>query len=144
MASDAPPEALVGMPGGVPGGIAGGQPGGILGGAMSGVAPPATPVSEGPKKPVRVGGDVKPPRLLSGPAPIYPILAQQSRIQGIVVIEAIIDEHGNVIEMRAISGHPLLIPAAMKAVSQRKYEPTVLDGEATPVNLRVEVNFHAG
>jgi protein TonB len=140
-----PEEALMGMAGGVPGGIAGGQPGGVLGGMMNGVAAPTAPasVSEGPKQPVRVGGNVKPPRLLSGPAPIYPILAKQSRIQGIVVIEAIIDEHGNVIEMHAISGHPLLIPAAMKAVSQRKYEPTILDGQATPVNLRVEVTFHA-
>jgi len=138
-----PEEALMGMPGGVPGGITGGQPGGVLGGVMNGVAAPAAPASEGPKQPVRVGGNVKPPRLLSGPAPIYPILAKQSRIQGIVVIEAIIDEHGNVVEMHAISGHPLLIPAAMKAVSQRKYEPTILDGEATPVNLRVEVTFHA-
>ncbi len=147
IASDAAPpeEALMGMPGGVPGGIAGGQPGGVLGGMMNGVAAPAAPalVSEGPKQPVRVGGNVKPPRLLSGPAPIYPILAKQSRIQGIVVIEAIMDERGNVVEMHAISGHPLLIPAAMKAVSQRKYERTILDGEATPVNLRVEVTFHA-
>jgi protein TonB len=138
----APPEEV---PVGMPGGIVGGQPGGVLGGVMNGVAAPAAPasVSEGPKQPVRVGGNVKPPRLLSGPAPIYPILAKQSRIQGIVVIEAIIDEHGDVVEMHAISGHPLLIPAAMKAVSQRKYEPTILDGEATPVNLRVEVTFHA-
>jgi protein TonB len=147
IASDAAPpeEALMGMTGGVPGGIAGGQPGGVLGGVMNGLAVPAAPAlgSEGPKQPVRVGGNVKPPRLLTGPAPIYPILAKQSRIQGIVVIEAIIDERGNVIEMHAISGHPLLIPAAMKAVSQRKYEPTILDGEATPVNLRVEVTFHA-
>jgi protein TonB len=140
-----PEEALMGMAGGVPGGIAGGQPGGVLGGVMNDVPAPVAPaaVSAGPKQPVRVGGNVKPPRLLYGPAPIYPILAKQSRIQGIVVIEAIIDEHGNVIEMHAISGHPLLIPAAMKAVSQRKYEPTILDGQATPVNLRVEVTFHA-
>ncbi len=145
--SDAAPpeEALMGMTGGVPGGIVAGQPGGVLGGMINGIVAPAAPsfVSEGPRQPVRVGGNVKPPRLLSGPAPIYPILAKQSRIQGIVVIEAIIDEHGNVIEVRAISGHPLLVPAAMKAVSQRKYEPTILDGQATPVNLRVEVTFHA-
>jgi protein TonB len=137
-----PEEVFVGVSGGVPGGIPGGQAGGILGGALNGVPAPAAPVLDGPKKPVRVGGDVKPPRLLSGPAPVYPFLAKQSRIQGIVVIEAIIDEHGNVIEERAISGHPLLIPPAMKAVAQRKYEPTILDGEATPVNLRVEINFH--
>ena len=145
IANDAAPpeEALVAMPGAVPGGIAGGQAGGVLGGMMNGVPAPSAPVAEGPKKPVRVGGDVKPPRLLSGPAPIYPVLAKQSRIQGIVVIEAIIDERGNVIEMHAISGHPLLIPAAMKAESHRKYAPTIFDGEATPVNLRVEVTFHA-
>jgi len=83
---------------------------------------------------VRVGGNVKPPRLLSGPAPIYPILAKQSRIQGIVVIEAIIDETGNVIEMHAISGHPLLIPAAMKSRVAEKIRTDNLDGEATPVN----------
>jgi protein TonB len=146
IANDAAPpeEALMAAPGGVPGGVTGGIAGGIPGGSMSGgIAPPAAPAMEGPKKPVRIGGDVKPPRLLSGPAPVYPLLAQRSRISGIVVIEAIIDEHGNVVEVRALSGHPLLIPAAMKAVSLRKYEPTVLDGQATPVDLRVEVNFHA-
>jgi len=142
----APPEvALAAFSGGVPGGIAGGQVGGVLGGVVSPAAPVAlTPVSTGPKQPVRVGGNVKPPQLLFGPQPAYPILAKQSRIQGIVVIEAIIDERGNVIEERLISGHPLLVPAAMKAVSQRKYEPTVLDGEATPVDLRVEITFHMG
>jgi periplasmic protein TonB len=139
-----PEESFAGVSGGVQGGMAGGQIGGILGGVMNSVAAPVAPaVAEGPKKPVRIGGEVKPPRLLSGPAPVYPILAKQSRIQGIVVIEAIIDEHGNVIQVKAISGHPLLIPAAMKAVSQRKYEPTILDGEPTPVDLRIEVNFHA-
>jgi protein TonB len=138
-----PEEALGGMPGGVAGGIPGGQVGGILGGVMGGVAAPTAPaaVPEGPKGPVRVGGNVRPPRLLSGPAPIYPILAKQSKLHGMVVIEAIIDERGNVIQEKVISGHPLLVPAAMKAVSQRKYEPTILDGEPTQVDLRVEVNF---
>jgi protein TonB len=112
---------------------------------MSGIPAPALAVtSEGPRKPVRIGGDIKQPRLLSGPPPIYPVLAKQSHIQGVVVIEAIIDERGNVIEEHAISGHPLLIPAAMKSVSQRKYAPTILDGEPTPVSLRVEVTFQLG
>ena len=138
----APPEvALMGVQGGIPGGIAGGQAGSILGGVISGAVAPPVPVSEGPKKPVRVGGNVRPPRLLSGPAPIYPILARQSKLNGMVVIEAIIDERGDVIQEKLISGHPLLVPAAMKAVSQRKYEPTILDGEPTQVDLRVEVNF---
>jgi protein TonB len=140
----APPDvALSGMAAGVPGGVPGGQIGGITGG-MPGIAPPvmAAPVAERPKGPVRVGGDVKPPRLISGPAPVYPVLARQSQIQGMVVIDAIIDEHGNVVQEKIISGHPLLVQAALKAVLERKYEPTVLDGVPTPVDLRVEVNFH--
>jgi periplasmic protein TonB len=140
-----PDEALMGVPGGVPGGIPGGQVGGVLGGMLGGflkgVPPPAPPVAEGPKVPVRVGGDVKPPHLLFGPAPEYPILARQSRLSGIVTIEAVIDEHGKVTGMRVVSGHPLLVPAALSAVSKRKYEPTVLDGEPTPIDLRVEVSF---
>ena len=139
----APPDmAFAGPMGAVPGGVPGGQIGGISGGMPNLAAPVVTaPPVEGPKRPVRIGGDVKPPRLLSGPAPIYPILANQGHIHGLVVIDAIIDEHGNVVQEKVISGHPLLIQAALKAVSERKYAPTILDGEPTPVDLRVEVNF---
>lgn len=139
----APPDVAMnsGM-GAVPGGVPGGQIGGITGGMAALAAPVmATPVAEGPKHPVRIGGDVKQPKLIYGPAAVYPVLAAQGRIKGMVVIEAIIDEHGNVVQEKVVSGHPLLVQAAMKAVSQRKYEPTILDGEPTPVDLRVEVNF---
>jgi protein TonB len=140
-----PDEVAMGVPGGVPGGMPGGQVGGviggILGGAMNSVRAPAAPVAEGPKEPLRVGGNVKQPRLIYGPAPEYPVLAKQSHISGIVVIEAIIDENGNVTEMSAVSGHPLLIAAALKAVSQHKYEPTYLDGEPTPIRLVVKITF---
>jgi protein TonB len=138
-----PEEAFAGAMGAVPGGVPGGQIGGIVGG-MPNVATPiaaASPADAGPKRPVRIGGVVKPPRLIYGPAAEYPILARQSRVQGKVVIDAVIDEHGNVIGEKVISGHPLLVQAALKAVSQRKYEPTILDGEPTPVDLTVEVNF---
>ncbi len=139
----APPDlALTGAMGGVPGGVPGGQIGGITGGMPSIAAPVvAAPVAEGPKRPVRIGGNVKAPRLIYGPAAIYPTLAAQAHVHGTVVIDAIIDEHGSVIQEKVVSGHPLLIQAALKAVSERKYEPTVLDGEPTPIDLRVEVNF---
>ena len=138
----APEETFAGAMSAVPGGVPGGQIGGITGG-MPGVVPPvmAAPANEGPKRPVRIGGDVKPPRLISGPPAVYPILASQGHIHGMVVIDAVIDEHGNVVQEKVVSGHPLLIQAALKAVSERKYEPTILDGEPTPVDLRVEVNF---
>jgi periplasmic protein TonB len=145
-----PDEALMGAIGGVPGGVSGGIPGGqvggviggILGGVLKGAPPPALAVAAGPKAPVLVGGNVKPPRLLFGPEPEYPILAKQSRLSGVVVIEAVIDEQGKVTGMRVLSGHPLLIPAALAAVSKRKYEPTVLDGEPTSIKLRIEVGFN--
>jgi len=139
-----PPDVSAG---GVPGGIFGGIPGqGIIGGTnlSAGLPSAPPPVAEGPKTPVRIGGDVKPPQLLSGPEADYPVLARQSHIFGTVVIEAIIDEHGRVIEAHAISGHPLLIPSALRAVSARLYAPTILDGEPTPIDLRVEVNFRMG
>jgi len=142
--SDAAPpdEAIAAGMVAVPGGIPGGQIGGITGG-MPGLAAPvaAAPVAEGPKRPIRIGGNVKPPRLIFGPAAIYPALAAQGHIHGLVVIDAVIDEHGNVVQEKVVSGHPLLLQAALKAVSERKYEPTILDGEPTPVDLRVEVNF---
>lgn len=141
-----PDDALLGVPGGVPGGMPGGQVGGVLGGVLGGVmkgapAPLPAMVAEGPKKPVRVGGEVKQPRLLFGPDPDYPALAKQTYLSGVVVIEAIIDEHGDVTSMRVVSGHPLLISSALAAVSKRKYEPTILDGEPTPIDLRVEIKF---
>ena len=130
-----------GVPGGIPGGMVGGVPGGVLGGTLKGVAPPSAPIAEGPRKPVRVGGEIKQPKLLYGPEPVYPILALQTHISGVVVIDAIIDEKGNVTSEKALSGQPILIPAALEAVARRKYEPTVLDGEPTPIDLRVEVAF---
>ena len=142
--SDAAPpeEAFAGSMGGVPGGVPGGQIGGITGGMPNLAVPPVTATAaEGPKSPVRVGGNVKQPRLILGPPAKYPILASQGHIQGVVVIDAIIDEHGNVVQEKVVSGHPLLVQAALNAVSERKYEPTILDGEPTPVDLRVEVNF---
>lgn len=137
-----PDDTFAGVPGGVPGGQVGGVLGGILGGLPKG-APLAVPVAApaGPKEPVRVGGLVKPPRLLFAPDADYPVLARQSRLSGVVIVEAVIDEQGYVKSARVVSGHPLLVPAALSAVSKRRYEPTVLDGQPTPIDLRVEISF---
>jgi len=80
-------------------------------------------------------------RLLFGPEPTYPVLARQARLSGLVIMEAIIDEYGDVKGMQVVSGHPLPIPAALTAVSKRKYEPTILDGEPPPIDLRIEIRF---
>jgi len=139
-----PPESEgVGVIGGVPGGIPGGQAGGVLGGiigtrnSMNAIAPPAPPV----KRIVRIGGNLKPPRQVFAPQPEYPVIAKQAHIEGTVVIDAVIDEHGNVVQAHVLSGPALLIPAAMQAVVQWKYQPTVLNGEPISVAMHVEVHF---
>ena len=74
--------------------------------------------------------------------PPYPPLVKQARIQGTVVLEAVISKQGSVENLRVISGHPLLIQAALDAVKQWKYKPTLLNGEPVEVVTTVTVNFN--
>jgi protein TonB len=138
----APPDP--GAPG-VIGGVAGGDPNGVLGGIIGGTSTVAVPPPPPPAhhdEIYRVGGDVKPPQLVYGPAPIYPPLARTSRIEGTVLIDAIINDAGNVVEARAISGPGLLLHAALMAVSRWRYQPTYLDGQAVSIRMHVTVRFH--
>jgi protein TonB len=143
-----PPDVTVGVAGGVPGGVPGGQLGGVLGGIIGetgrnplGGAPPPPPEK---RAPIRVGGRVKAPNQLYAPPPIYPALARQAKIQGDVKLDAIIDEEGRVVELKVISGHPLLLDAAIRAVSQWRYQPTLLNDQPTSIQLIVTVQFRLG
>jgi protein TonB len=132
---------LDGVAGGVPGGVVGGELGGVVGGTGTAVpSPPARP--QPTKRIVRAGGLLKAPRQTYNVNPEYPTLARETHIQGTVVVEAVIDEKGNVVQARAVSGHPLLIAAALKAVLQWKYDPTSLNGQPVSVELQVQVDFH--
>jgi len=138
---------LGGVVGGVPGGVAGGQLGGSLGGVFGGTGtsipiPPSQQAAA--KRIVRVGSSLKPPRRTYSIQPEYPTLAKQAHIWGVVVVNAVIDEHGNVVQARAVSGHPVLIPAALSAVLQWKYEPTLLNGTPVAVEMEVTVHFSLG
>ena len=136
------PDVGAGVAGGIAGGVPGGQLGGIIGGILSGASHANVPVpSSQPKAPIRVGGRVKAPRVVAPPAPVYPVLAQQTKLEGVVSLDAVIDTGGNVIEMRVISGPPLLIQAALDAVRNWKYEPTFLNDQAIAVQLIVTVKF---
>ncbi len=141
MVADAPPPLNVG--GGTIGGIPDGDVGGVLGGTLggSGVLPPPPPAAPA-QGVLRVGGDVKPPRLLSAVQPEYPAVARTARIQGQVVVDAVIDERGNVVKAHAVSGPGLLIPAALNAVEQWKYAPTYLNGVAVSLAMNVTVDFN--
>ena len=134
-----------GVAGGVPGGVAGGSMAGVIGGVIGGVnttvVAPLAPKSAGPKAPVRVGGRVREPRLTTRVDPTYPPLARQTHMQGTVVIDAIVDEQGNVVEAKIVSGPPLLIGSALEAVRKWKYEPTYLNDQPVPVQLNVTVTF---
>jgi protein TonB len=136
---------LNGVAGGVPGGVPGGELRGLAGGAFgsTGTAvPPPPPQPQPTKRVVRAGSLLKAPRQTLSVNPEYPSLAKQTRIQGMVVVDAIIDEKGNVVQARVVSGHPLLIDAALKAVLQWKYEPTSLNGQPISVELQVQVHFN--
>lgn len=141
------PDSLGGVAGGVPGGVPGGQMGGVLGGVIGGVlstgAKPIAPPS-GPKAPIRVGGRVKAPTPIVQVYPEYPALARQARIQGQVLIDAVLDEKGNVVEMKIVSGPPLLYQAAEDALRKWKYEPTYLNDQPIAVQMIVTVTFTLG
>jgi len=94
-----------------------------------------------PGAPVRVGGDIKEPKKLRDVKPAYPPDALASRIQGIVIIEAVIDEQGNVSNARILRSQPMLDQAALDAVRQWKFTTTELNGVAVPVIMTVTVNF---
>jgi protein TonB len=149
-----PIAAPVGVIGGVPGGVPGGLVGGILGGILSSNAnmnalplpPPPPPLPPPPPKvaltgPVRVGGNVQEPHPIKMVPPVYPPLASKSRVAGTVVLEATLTREGTVEEIHVISGHPLLIEAAIAAVKQWQYEPTLLNGEPVSVILTAKVHF---
>ncbi len=136
-----------GISGGVPGGVPGGQMGGVLGGVIGGVlgtaAKPVAPPS-GRSAPIRVGGRVKPPKPIIQVHPDYPPLARQAHIQGQVLIDAVLDEQGNVIEVKVVSGPPLLYQAAVDALKKWKYEPTYLNDQPIAVQMVVTVTFTLG
>jgi len=136
---------LGGAMGGVPGGVPGGQMGGVLGGIISDASRKSAlapvPVAVQNRGPVRVGGRVRPPRLIRKISPAYPPLARQTRIEGDVLIDAVIDTEGDVVQMQVVSGHALLLSAALDAVKEWKYEPTFLNDQAISVQLIVTVTF---
>ncbi len=113
-----------------------------FGGDVHGVldAPPA-PVVTTPKEPVRMHRGIEAPDKVVNVAPTYPAVARAARVEGVVILEAVIDESGNVTSARVLRGDPLLAPAALDAVQQWKFKPARLNGEAIPVVMTVTVQF---
>ena len=103
---------------------------------------PEGPPPAEPEGPIRVGGDVQPPVKVSAPSPQYTEIARKARIQGVVIVEAIIDKAGNVTNVKVLKGLPMgLDTAAADAVKKWKFQPATLNGKPVAVIYNLTVNF---
>jgi protein TonB len=141
---EAPPPmpATGGVVGGVPGGIPGGQLGGVIGGIVSSTSnlamvPKLTPTVQR----VRISQGVTKGLLVHRVEPAYPTLAKAARVQGEVVLKAVIDVNGSIQNLQLVSGHPMLVPAAITAVQQWRYKPYLLNGQPVEVETTITVIF---
>jgi protein TonB len=142
---EAPPPMASngGVVGGVPGGIPGGQLGGVIGSVISSsnslsAVPrfvPATPTR------IRISGGVTKGLLIQRTEPTYPTLARAARVQGDVILSAVIDTNGQIQNLQLVSGHPMLVPAAIAAVKQWRYKPYLLNGQPVEVETTITVIF---
>lgn len=138
-----PPIPTEGVIGGVPGGVPGGQLGGVIGGIIGStsnlnIVPKLAPSA--PKR-VRISQGVTQGMLVHRVEPAYPAIARAARIQGVVVLSAVIAKNGEIEDLTLVSGHPLLAPAAIDAVKQWRYRPYLLNGEPVEVETTITVSF---
>ena len=119
---------------------------GVIDGVENGVgiaplALPPPPPPPPPQPPVHLSSGMQAPRKLVNVDPVYPRVAQTARVEGVVILEATIDTHGRVVDVRTLRSQPLLEQAAVDAVRQWIYTPTLLNGVAVPIVMTVTVNF---
>jgi protein TonB len=127
-----------GVAGGVEGGVAGGVAGGIVGGLPSDLAP--LPKAEAPV--VRIGGDIREPKKVLYVPPVYPHIAAQAGLYGLVILEARVGTDGYVKETTVLRGQPVFDQAAQDAVRQWRYQPLLLNGQPMEFILTVTVKFN--
>lgn len=116
-----------------------GVEGGLPTGGPPPLPPPPPPVQE--VRPVRPGGHIREPRKIRDVAPVYPRIAQGAQVQGVVILEAVIGVDGRVDRVRVLRSAPLLDEAAIAAVKEWRYTPTLLNGVPVPVLMTITVNF---
>ena len=140
---EAPPPmpATGGVVGGVPGGVPGGQLGGVIGGIVSSTASLIAVPKLAPPQRIRISQGVTKGLLIHRIEPTYPPLARAARIQGEVVLTAIISTNGDIENLQLVSGHPMLVPAAIAAVRQWHYKPYLLNGQPVEVETTITVIF---
>jgi periplasmic protein TonB len=112
-------------------------------GSTVAVGPPAEPAARAlaPTAPLRVGQGVREPRKIVDATPVYPALALSVKVEGAVILEAVINERGVVERLRVLKSIPLLDAAATDAVSRWRYTPTLLNGTPVAVLMTITINF---
>lgn len=125
------------VPGG-PSGSGDGVPKWLLDGPRPVITP--APLTTTRARPYSIS-NLNPGMLIKQVQPIYPAIAQQTRTEGKVVLVAVIDTEGRIENLRALSGHPFLVPAALNAVRQWRYRPYILNGQPVEVETQITVNF---
>ena len=147
MTQEAPPppvDTTGGVVGGIPGGVVGGVPGGVLSevlGSTRSVPVVAKTPEPTPIKRIRVASRVAEANLIHDVASQYPPEAGRARVEGTVVLMAVIGKDGSVQDVRVESGLPILAQAAINAVRQWRYKPYLIDGEPVEVDSRITINF---
>ena len=116
-------------------------PGTVLGNPENTIAPPPPVAVTPPPDPVRPGGMIRQPQKVRNVDPVYPAIAQAARVQGIVIIEATLSPDGKMSNARILRSIPLLDQAALDAVRQWEYTPTMLNGVPVPVIMTITVMF---
>jgi TonB family protein len=119
-------------------GIEGGPPPDITGVGIPTAAPPPPPE---PTAPMHLHSGMKAPVKTTDVAPVYPLIAKQAHLQGVVILEAVLDAQGRVESVRVLRSIPQLDRAAVDAVQQWRFTPALLNGQAVPVVMTVTVNF---
>jgi TonB family protein len=125
----------------IPAAPSGNAVGGVIGGVIGGSSEPGSTTSAAGNLRIRIAGNVQEAQIIKRVPPVYPPLARQTKVTGIVKLHVLIDKQGNVIELQAISGHPLLIQSAIDAVKQWQYKPTLLNGRPVLVDTEINVIF---
>lgn len=137
-----PPQIPYSETPGVPGGT-GGSGDGVwkaINESLSHVTPPPVAPPASIKREFRTSSILE-GMLIRKVQPVYPPLARSVRVQGPVVLDAVISKAGTIENLQLVSGHPMLVPPAIDAVRQWRYRPYVLNGEAIEVETRITVNF---
>ena len=112
------------------------------GAGFGGIGPPTAPPSPPPTQtPIRLHSGIRAPQRIVNVTPLYPASARLTHVEGMVIIEATIDEQGHVARAQILRSIPLLDDAALTAVRQWKFTPTLLNGVAVPIVMTVTVNF---